>query len=527
MKLTGANLIGHKQSKQGSTFQSVDPKKNEELPHRYNEATNEDVDEAAVLAKKAFDQYRSLPGNSRATFLDEIAAILEANDDLLNIANQETALPMGRLQGERGRTCNQLRLFAKLIRKGDWVEARIDPALPDRKPLPRVDIRSMLLPIGPVAVFGASNFPLAFSVAGGDTASALAAGCPVVVKGHPSHPGTSEIAGQCILEAAKKCNMPEGVFSLLQGRSYQVGQLLVQHPDIQAVGFTGSFTGGKALFDLANNRAQPIPVFAEMGSTNPVFVLPDALAKNGGLIAEAYAKSITLGVGQFCTNPGLLFSQEQPQLDSFKKHLREQITAIAPGVMLNQGISQQFQQGITRLTEDKDIEVIAVGEGHVDNINLGQAHSFATTYDVFGGKESLSEELFGPSSLVISTKDKEELLSAASNMDGHLTATIYGTPNDLEEYAELIPILTKKVGRLIVNNMPTGVEVCDAMVHGGPYPATTAPATTSVGTAAIKRFVRPVCYQNFDSKWLPPALQDNNPLNIMRLVNGEYTREWI
>ena len=392
--------------------------------------------------------------------------------------------------------------------------------------MPRVDLRSMLIPIGPVAVFGASNFPLAFSVAGGDTASALASGCPVVVKGHPSHPGTSEIAGRCILEAAQHCKMPNGVFSLVQGQSYQVGKMLVVQPEIQAVGFTGSFTGGKALFDLANSRSQPIPVFAEMGSTNPVFVLPGAMKLHSEQIASAYAQSMTLGVGQFCTNPGLLFTPRSPQLEIFQNRLQREISGIEAGVMLNAGIGEYFSSGIAKLKADQDVEIISVGE-YEERPNRGQAHAFTTTFSHFNEKNTLSEELFGPSSLVITTEDKEQLLSAAKSISGHLTATIYCTSEDLAEFAELPEILTQKVGRLILNNMPTGVEVCHAMVHGGPFPATTAPGSTSVGTSAIRRFVRPICYQNFDHDYLPLALQDNNPLNIMRLVNGEFTRDKI
>ncbi|MEL6843634.1 MAG: aldehyde dehydrogenase (NADP(+)), partial [Bacteroidota bacterium] len=399
---------------------------------------------------------------------------------------------------------------------GSWVDARIDRAIPDRKPFPRADIRQMLVPLGPVAIFGASNFPLAFSVAGGDTASALAAGCPVVVKGHPAHPATSELVARAILTAAEKTGMPEGVFSMVQGSGHQVGQRLVQHPLIQAVGFTGSQQGGKALFDLANQRPVPIPVYAEMGSTNPVFVLPRAQAAFESL-AKSLAASVTLGVGQFCTNPGLVFLPESEHRESFGAALRNAISDSQAGTMLTAGIKAAFEQGTTELANQT--ELLAKGT-KADTTNAVEGQIYQTTLATFLNNPTLAEEVFGPSSILVMANETEALLEAARKLEGHLTATIHGTEDDLYEYQELVDILERKVGRLVFNGFPTGVEVCDAMVHGGPYPATTASASTSVGTLAIKRFARPVCYQDMPESFLPPALQDPNPLRIWRLVNG-------
>lgn len=506
------------------TFYAINPVSNEQLEGAYHNAAEAAIDEAVQKAAQAFDSYRKKSNNEIADFLHQMAdEILALGDALLQRCHLETALPLGRLQGERGRTMNQLKLFAEVVREGSWVDARIDTAIPDRKPFPKSDIRHMLQPLGPVAIFGASNFPLAFSVAGGDTASALAAGCPVVVKGHPAHPGTSEMMASAIQQAAEKCGMPEGVFSLVQGNTHAVGEALVKHPDIKAVGFTGSFRGGKALFDLANARPEPIPVFAEMGSTNPVFILPNALKEKTASIAEGMANSITLGVGQFCTNPGLAFVERTKSADKFGQYLATKIMEKSADTMLTRGIKKAYDQGLQNTSSVQGMTTLATGqEGEV---NQATATIFETSIQHFLQQESLAEENFGPSSILVVAESKAQILEAAKELNGHLTATVHGTTKDLENYQALFDILEKKVGRIIINGYPTGVEVCHSMVHGGPYPATTAPQSTSVGTNAIKRFVRPVCFQDYPSFLLPKALQDDNPLNIWRLVNGVWTKE--
>lgn len=526
MAITGAQFIGTKRSSEGSTsFQGINPVDEGKLTVDFKNATAAELEEAVQLAEQAFLPYSKTSSEDRARFLDQIAAeILGLGDELLERCHQETALPLGRLTGERGRTMGQLKLFAQVLREGSWVDARIDLAMPDRKPFPRADIRHMLRPLGPVAVFGASNFPLAFSVAGGDTASALAAGCPVVVKGHPAHPGTSELVASAIIEAAKKTGMPEGVFSLLQGAGHELGGSLVQHPLITAVGFTGSFRAGKALFDLANQREVPIPVYAEMGSTNPVFVLPGALKERAN-IAEGLASSLTLGVGQFCTNPGLVLMEKGEASKGFMDKLVSAVEAIEAGTMLTSGIKKAFEKGIGNLVS---IGVGKVASGPASNTaNAVQAQVFQTTYAALQSNPQLAEEVFGPSSVIVEADTRAEILEAAKELEGHLTATVHATEEDLENYQDLFAILERKVGRIIINGFPTGVEVCNAMVHGGPYPATTTPATTSVGTNAIKRFARPVCYQDFPQSLLPAALQDQNPEEIWRLVNGGLTKDAI
>ncbi len=510
-----------------NTFYAINPANNEQLEGEYSNSTEAAIDEAVQKASKAFDVYRKKDNNSTADFLNQIAGeILALGDALLQRCHLETALPLGRLQGERGRTMNQLKLFAEVVREGSWVDARIDTAIPERSPFPKPDIRHILQPLGPVAIFGASNFPLAFSVAGGDTASALAAGCPVVVKGHPAHPGTSQMVASAILKAAKKCDMPEGVFSLVQGKTNAVGQALVKHPDIKAVGFTGSFRGGKALFDLANTRPEPIPVFAEMGSTNPVFILPNALKEKAITIAEGMTNSITLGAGQFCTNPGLAFIEETEATGEFCKHLAAKISEKNAETMLTQGIKSAYEKGIQNTLSIKGIKELATGQKG-DSNNRATAMVFQTSIDDFLQNESLAEENFGPSSILVVAQNKAQILKAARNLEGHLTATVHGTPEDFLNYQALFDILEKKVGRIIINAYPTGVEVCHSMVHGGPYPATTAPQSTSVGTNAIKRFVRPICFQDYPPSLLPKALQNDNPMNVWRLVNGTLTKDKI
>lgn len=521
MTLTGKNIIGDRLWGDGpSTFHAFNPSTGQAMDPAFAEATSEEIEAAVQLASIAFQEYRRKSGTERAALLEAISLeILALGEDLIRRCMEETGLPEARLTGERGRTVNQLKLFADLLREGSWIEAKIDHADPARKPVPKQDIRSMLKPIGPVAVFGASNFPFAFSVAGGDTASALAAGCTVVVKGHPAHPGTSEMVGRAIQRAIEKCNMPKGTFSMLNGTSVEVGLGMVEHPLIKAVGFTGSFQGGKALFDAAARRDEPIPIFAEMGSANPVFVLPGALAERKDAIAQGLSASVTLGVGQFCTNPGLVFLQLSEDTTLFKKTLAEHVATSAAGVMLSSGISKNYHLGLEKASAIPGVEVLAKGQDGGSSCH-GTSHLLHATAQSFLNEPALQEEVFGPSTLLI-TGEPDELREAAKNLHGHLTVSIHGTEEDLMAHQELIAVLEQKAGRLIINDYPTGVEVCHSMVHGGPYPATTDSRSTSVGTGAIKRFVRPVCYQGFPPALLPDELKDDNLLNIWRLVDGK------
>lgn len=527
MELLGHNYIGSRPSKRGGeVFTALNPANGERLAPDFHPATEAEIDQAVRLAADSAAAYRALPAETRAAFLDRIAdEIVALGEPLLERAHLETALPPARLLGERGRTVNQLKMFAGVVREGSWVEARIDPALPDRKPLPRPDLRRMLIPLGPVAVFGASNFPFAFSTAGGDTASAFAAGCPVVVKAHPAHPGVSEMTATAILRAAEATEMPEGIFSLLHGGK-EAGALLVQHPLLQAVGFTGSLAAGRALFNLAAARERPIPVYAEMGSINPVFVLPGALEERGEAITGGLAQSITLGLGQFCTNPGLIVGLAGPVLEHFRIGLAAAVASSAPGTMLTPGIARLYAQGVERLSKTDGVFVAGqAGIGTVSAGAQGAAALFATEAKNFLNTRSLAEENFGPSSLLVACGSPEELERVAHALEGQLTASVHGTPEDLERYRGLISILETKVGRLIFNGFPTGVEVCPSMQHGGPYPSTTDSRTTSVGTAAIQRFARPLCYQDFPLSLLPVELQNENPRNILRLVNNSWTRD--
>ena len=522
MQFTGKNIIGNKLVASGtSTFFGEEPATGKKLEPAFTEATVQEVDQAVQKAGEAFQVYRKKTGRERAAFLEAIAdEIVALGDPLIKRCMQESGLPEARLTGERGRTVNQLKLFASLLREGSWVDARIDPAMPDRTPLPRPDIRSMQKALGPVGVFGASNFPLAFSVAGGDTASALAAGCTVVVKAHPAHPGTCELVGLAIQRAVQKAGMPEGTFSMVNGRSNDVGLALVRHPLITAIGFTGSFRGGKALFDEAAKRPVPIPVYAEMGSTNPVFILPGALKERKETIAKELSASVTLGTGQFCTNPGLTFLLQSEEEKVFKELLTGAISAINAGPMLTEGILNAYNKGIDTLAGKKGVTTLAKGKKEGEGF-YATAQVLQADIDAFRADHALEEEVFGPSTLTITAKTKEDLFQAVDNLKGHLTATLIGTEQDLKDYAGLIEKLELKVGRIIINGYPTGVEVCHAMVHGGPYPATSNSSTTSVGTAAITRFTRPVCYQGFSDALLPEELKDGNPLGLWRLVNGE------
>lgn len=510
-------LIGYQTSNQGTlTFHGYDPATGQPAGPAYTEATAEEADRAAGLAAQAFDSYRQLSAADRADFLEAIAEeILALGEPLLQVARTETALPEARLTGERGRTVGQLRLFAELLREGSWVQARIDHAQPERTPAPKPDLRQMLLPIGPVAVFGASNFPLAFSVAGGDTASALAAGCPVVFKAHPAHPGTCQLVGEAIIRAAVRLSLPEGVFSMVHGVSTTPGMALVEHPAIKAVAFTGSFRGGKALFDAAARRPEPIPVYAEMGSTNPVFFLPDILKERGAGLAQAYIQSLTLGVGQFCTNPGVAVLP--PGQDDFALETARLLATVKGGYLLTEGIRQAYLSGIGSLTE----KAAVLGTGLTDDERQVKPVVLEAPVSAALGDEHLTEEVFGPSSVLLRADSTDDLYAFARSLGGHLTATVHGTEKDLREYAPLLHILQTKVGRIVLNGFPTGVEVSHAMTHGGPYPSTTDSRSTSVGTKAIERFVRPVTFQDFPDFLLPEALREANPLTIWRLVDGQ------
>lgn len=525
MKPDGGSLIGFGSSGLGGgTFKAYDPAKNVYLEPSFTSAAVEDVERAAQLAAAAAPGLARLSGAARGKFLRAIAGNLETKlDDLVARAMQETALPEARLKGEVARTAGQLRLYAEAAERGDWLDARIETANPDRKPLPKPDHRSMLRPLGPVVVFGSSNFPFAYSVAGGDTASAFAAGCPVIVKAHPAHPGTSEMVGRLILHAVRECGLPEGTFSLLFDAGFEVGQALVKHPVVKAAGFTGSVKGGRALTDLGAARPEPIPVYAEMGSVNPVFILPGAIAERAaGMVEGLYASSI-LGVGQFCTNPGLIVLQRSPAAEQFVKDIAARLAATLEGVMLTPGIRKAFVANTTARAQQPGVKVLA--QGNAVSLCSAAPVWFETGAREFLGNHALAEEIFGPSSLVIWCKDRAEMLQVAGHVEGSLTATLHTGAAEAKDQADLIEVLATRAGRLVFNGYPTGVEVSHAIVHGGPYPSTSdGGRTTSVGTRALGRWARPVCYQGFIDELLPAELQNSNPLKIQRLVNGELTR---
>ena len=528
MELKGLNFIGNELSGKGEeVFNAVNPQNSQKLLPGFHEATGEEVDDAAIKAEAVFNEYRNKRGKEKTVFLETIAEeILNLGDELIKRCCEETGLPEARITGERGRTVNQLKLFAELLKEGSWVDARIETAEAERKPLPKPDIRSMKKALGPVGIFGASNFPLAFSVAGGDTASALAAGCTVVVKAHPAHPGTCEMIGTAIINAVKKTGMPDGVFSMLHGRSTEVGMAIVKHPFIKAIGFTGSFRGGKAIFDAAVQRPEPIPVYAEMGSTNPVFILPGAMKDKKEEIAKGLTASVTLGVGQFCTNPGLVFYENSGDAEEFQKITAADFADVTSGTMLTKGITNAYKNGIENIRRNSSINFLAAGKPGAASC-AGAAYLLQTDVSSFLSDKKFEEEIFGPSTLAVKADSKTELIKAAKNLKGHLTATLHANKEDLENYKELVEILERKAGRLIINGYPTGVEVCHSMVHGGPFPATTDSKTTSVGTMAINRFTRPVCYQNFPDEHLPEELKNDNPLGILRMVNGKFVNSQI
>jgi 2,5-dioxopentanoate dehydrogenase len=515
-------VAGTRVSGGSAVFFATNAATGERLEPAFAGASMQDVHDASSAAAAAFPVFSKTSAAVRAGFLKAIASQLEQlGPELVARAMAETGLPQVRLEGELARTCGQLRLFASVVDDGSWQNARIDRALPDRKPLPRPDLRSVLSPLGPVAVFGASNFPLAFSVAGGDTASALAAGNPVVVKAHPAHPGTSELAAFAITQAVAECGLPGGVFSMLFDDGIAVGQHLVQDPAIEAVAFTGSHRAGRALMDLCAARPRPIPCFTEMSSLNPVFILPGALAGDPQGRARGLHGSFTLGAGQFCTKPGLVFLPETDGAEAFREELRTLTSASAPFTMLTAGIANAFHRGLEERSK------MELGATAATSSASPQSHAVLheASLETFQKQAGLHEELFGPTTLLVSWESRERMLQAAEAMEGHLTATLLGDEADLVANADLIAILERKVGRLLVNGFPTGVEVSHAMVHGGPYPATSDSRFTSVGSQAIYRFVRPICYQNFPQAALPEALRDENPCNIMRLVDGVLSRD--
>lgn len=526
INLIGANFIAGLPSSAGAaTFTSVNPRTRQPGAVNFHNATPGEIDRAATAAAEAFAQTRLYPAARLAEFLDALVEEINAlGADLLTTADMETALGLPRLTSERGRTTGQLAAFARLLREGSYVEAIIDTAQPDRQPTPRPDIRRMLVPLGPVAVFSASNFPFAFAVCGGDSASAWAAGCPVIVKAHPGHPATSELFAQAVNRAIARCGFPPGWFSLLHGNTAEVGQLLVQHERIEAVGFTGSLRAGRAIFDTASRRARPIPVYAEMGSVNPVVILPGALAARMEALAEGFVSSVTLGSGQFCTNPGLAFLLDGEQTQPFIDLVREKMSARAPGVLLNEAIERGLSAAVAATRARPGVTTLTGGE-----TVAGESFCYANTVlqtraADFIRDPLLQTEHFGPVTLLVVCADVDELLTALGALHGSLTATVQGEAGEEALAATLYAALREKAGRLIWNGFPTGVEVVYAMQHGGPYPATTAPDTTSVGMMAIRRFLRPVAYQNLPDALLPPALQDANPLGIWRTVNGELTR---
>ncbi|WP_299243326.1 aldehyde dehydrogenase (NADP(+)) [uncultured Aquimarina sp.] len=526
--ITGKNYIGNQLSSEGSkTYTTFNPKLNIENSVVFYEASSEEIEKTVSLASEAFESFKKVSGTKKAEFLNAIAdEILALDQTLIETYISETGLPEGRAKGERGRTIRQLRMFAELVATGSWVEATIDTADLDRKPIPKQDIRKMMVPLGPVVVFGASNFPLAYSTAGGDTAAALAAGCPVIVKSHPMHAGTGELVASAIAKAAEKTGMPNGVFSNLNSSGIEVGVQLVKHPKVKAVGFTGSINGGRALFDLASQRPEPIPVFAEMGSVNPVILLPKATASKGEGLAKTYAQSITLGTGQFCTNPGLILGIKGDALDKFISVLSDEIVKIEPSCMLHPNIIGNYEKNKANALQQKGLMVTAKYE---NDVAVNHARQTVTTVEgkTFLENATLHQEVFGPFSMVVQCADISELENIINNLEGQLTGTILAENEEADTYISVIEALQNRVGRIIFNGVPTGVEVCPAMLHGGPYPASTDSRFTAVGIDSIKRWVRPLSYQSWPNALLPKELQNENPLKISRLVNGKQTHDTI
>lgn len=518
MTVKGAMLIGRSEVRgaQG-ILRAWNPATGTEMEPDFGAGGETDVDRACLLAQEAFDSYRETSLAARAQFLRAIGqGILKLGDALVDRACDETALPRARIEGERARTVGQLELFASLVSEGRWIGATLDSALPDRKPLPRPDLRLRRIALGPVAVFGASNFPLAFSVAGGDTASALAAGCPVVVKAHPSHLGTSELVGRVIQQAVSDCKFHEGVFSLIVGSGNRIGEDLVRHPAIRAVGFTGSRLGGLSLMRIAAERPEPIPVYAEMSSINPVLLFPAALNRNAEALAKGFVDSVTLGVGQFCTNPGIVFGIESEGFRRFSQGAAQELATRSMGLMLSPGIHSAYERGLAKLEAAQGVQRLAkVGAGAKGG--LGSPALFMVTAKQMLDEPELADEVFGPSSILVSCENSDQMFDLLEQMPGQLTASLHVDDSDLELARSLIPVLERKVGRIVFNGFPTGVEVAYAMVHGGPFPATSDSRTTSVGASAIERFLRPVSYQDMPAALLPESLQDANPLHLWRI----------
>lgn len=504
-----------------SAFRAIDPSLGEPIEPPFPVADAAAVADACRRADAAFDLFRELDPDARASLLEAIATEIEAlGDPLILRTMSESGLPRARLEGERARTTGQLRLFARLLRQGRWAGVTIDSAQPDRAPLPRADLRQRRIALGPVAVFGASNFPLAFSVAGGDTASALAAGCPVVVKGHPAHPGTSALVAKAIHAALDARGLPQGVFALLQGPGTDLGAALVADPHIKAVGFTGSRAGGLALLEIAQRRPEPIPVFAEMSSVNPVLLFPGALATRAAALGAAYVGSLTLGAGQFCTNPGLVLGIDGADLEQFATAAAEALAGTPSQTMLSGGIHAAYERGVTALSSHDAVEQLAQGVAS-EGCNRGRAALLRTDAASFLADPVLSHEVFGAASLIVRCRDMAELRTVIERIEGQLTITLQVDETDLPDAAALMPLLERKAGRILANGWPTGVEVSSAMVHGGPFPATSDSRTTSVGTAAIERFLRPVCYQDLPDALLPKPVKRDNPLALPRLIDGE------
>lgn len=522
--ITGKNYIGGQLIANGNkNYKTFNPQLNCENSWEFTEATPEEINQTVVLASKAYDSYKNYSGTQKAAFLNAIAdEIMALGDELLEVYCTETGFAKARAEGERGRTVSQLRSFADMVAQGDWVEATIDTALPDRQPIPKVDVRKMSIPLGPIVVFAASNFPFAYSTAGGDTASALASGCPVIVKSHSMHAATGEMVASAILKAAQKTNMPEGVFSNLNGGGTTVGSALVRHPLVKGVGFTGSIQGGRALFNLASQRPEPIPVFAEMGSVNPVVLLPEVLEQKSTFWAIQLASSITVGSGQFCTNPGLLLGLKGDGLNQFIAQLSQEIEKVTPSCMLHPKIAGNFNNGKKELQQQNGIKTVT-------NIKLEEKPNHATQTilrvdgKTFLGNPSLHQEVFGPLSLVVECEDEAELIAILDTLEGQLTGTIIALETELDKHTKVIASLQNRVGRLIFNGVPTGVEVCPSMLHGGPYPASSDSRFTAVGIHAVKRWVRPFSYQNWPNALLPAALQNENPLEISRVINNKQT----
>lgn len=525
--MDGRNIIGNEYAKaKTSAFKGINPSTGASLEGDFFPALQEDVDAALNAAAAAFIVYKNIDKDRKAAFLRAIAdEILALGDGLIERACAESGLPLGRIQGERGRTVGQLHLFADLVAEGSWVDAIIDNELPDRQPAARPDIRRMLVAMGPVVVFGASNFPLAFSVAGGDTVSALASGCPVVVKAHAAHPGTSALVASAIQKAVISTGMPKGVFSMLFDSAYEIGALLVKHPKTKAVTFTGSFKGGMALTKIAAERAVPIPVFAEMGSINPVLLLPAALEARAEKIAEQYAASITMGAGQFCTNPGLLLGIAAPALTLFADTLAQKIADSSSATMLTPGICNNYETLSAGMLEEQGVQLTGKSDKAIAGAqNQALATVAQVAAKVFLANPKLKEEVFGPWSLLVIAENLEELEELLEYVGGQLTLSVMAEDGELGNYQSLLNKAEDITGRILLNGVPTGVEVCAAMQHGGPFPATSDSRFTSVGSTAIRRFVRPLSWQNWDKKLLPPALQDGNPQQIWRLVDNVMTK---